>query len=169
MNTQEFQIQVLPVKDKLFRLAYRMTGSALEAEDLVQEVFLKVWNGRTELESVQNIEAWCMRIAKNLAIDRLRSKHWKTQTEEEPVMEPAHTASPYQLAELADTFSHIRQIMNHLPEKHRQVMELRDIEGLSYEEICEVLSMTMPQVKTNLFRARQVVREALIKLNSTKN
>ena len=59
--------------------------------------------------------------------------------------------------------------MNQLPEKHRQVMELRDIEGLSYEEICEVLSLTMPQVKTNLFRARQAVREALLKLNKSEN
>jgi RNA polymerase sigma-70 factor (ECF subfamily) len=169
MSTQEFQIQVLPVKDKLFRLAYRMTGSALEAEDLVQEVFLKVWNGRSELESVQNVEAWCMRIAKNLAIDRLRSKQWKTRTDEEPVLAQTDTATPYQIAEQADTFAHIRQIMDQLPEKHRQVMELRDIEGLSYEEICEVLSMTLPQVKTNLFRARQAVREALIKLNASKN
>lgn len=169
MSTQEFQIQVLPVKDKLFRLAYRMTGSALEAEDLVQEVFLKVWNGRSELESVHNVEAWCMRIAKNLAIDRLRSKHWTTRTDEEPVLAQADSATPYQIAEQADTFAHIRQIMNQLPEKHRQVMELRDIEGLSYEEICEVLSMTLPQVKTNLFRARQAVREALVKLNTSKN
>lgn len=169
MSTQEFQIQVLPVKDKLFRLAYRMTGSALEAEDLVQEVFLKVWNGRCELESVQNVEAWCMRIAKNLAIDRLRSKHWTTRTDEEPILAQADSATPYQIAEQADTFAHIRQIMDQLPEKHRQVMELRDIEGLSYEEICEVLSMTLPQVKTNLFRARQAVREALIKLNTSKN
>lgn len=169
MSTQEFQIQVLPVKDKLFRLAYRMTGSALEAEDLVQEVFLKVWNGRCELESVQNVEAWCMRIAKNLAIDRLRSKHWTTRTDEEPILAQADSATPYQIAEQADTFAHIRQIMDQLPEKHRQVMELRDIEGLSYEEICEVLSMTLPQVKTNLFRARQAVREALIKLNASNN
>lgn len=150
-------------------MAYRMTGSALEAEDLVQEVFLKVWNGRSELESVHNVEAWCMRIAKNLAIDRLRSKHWTTRTDEEPVLAQADSATPYQIAEQADTFAHIRQIMNQLPEKHRQVMELRDIEGLSYEEICEVLSMTLPQVKTNLFRARQAVREALVKLNTSKN
>ena len=169
MNTQEFQIQVLPVKDKLFRLAFRMTGNALEAEDLVQEVFLKVWNGRMELESVQNIEAWCMRIAKNLAIDRLRSKHWQTQTDEEPVLEASHEASPYTIAEQRDTLAHIREIMNQLPEKHRQVMELRDIEGLSYEEICEVLGITMSQVKTNLFRARQAVRQALLKLNASFN
>ena len=169
MNTQEFQLQVLPVKDKLFRMAFRMTGSAIEAEDLVQEVFLKVWNGRMELQGVQNIEAWCMRIAKNLAIDRLRSSHWKTKTEEEPVALETPSADPYQLAEQADTFGHIRNIMNQLPEKHRQVMELRDIEGLSYEEICEVLSLSMPQVKTNLFRARQTVREALLKLNPSKN
>lgn len=169
MNTQEFQLQVLPVKDKLFRMAFRMTGSAIEAEDLVQEVFLKVWNGRMELQGVQNIEAWCMRIGKNLAIDRVRSSHWKTKTEEEPVLMETYAANPYQIAEQSDTLMHIRNIMNQLPEKHRQVMELRDIEGLSYEEICEVLSLTMPQVKTNLFRARQAVREALLKLNQTQN
>jgi RNA polymerase sigma factor (sigma-70 family) len=165
MDAQEFQIQVLPAKDKLFRLAFRMTGSALEAEDLVQEVFLKVWNGRMELQSVQNIEAWCMRIAKNLAIDRLRSGSWKTQTNEMPLQEKAQGDDPYQIAERTDALEHVRNIMARLPEKQRLTMELRDIEGLSYEEICEALSLTLPQVKTNIFRARQFVREAMLKLN----
>ena len=169
MNTQEFQIQVLPVKDKLFRLVLRMTGNVIEAEDLVQEVFLKVWNGRKDLESVQNIEAWCMRIAKNMAIDRLRSKLWKTKTNEEPQIVEAQMASPYTVTEQRDTMEHIRHIMHQLPEQHRQVMELRDIEGLRYEEICQVLDMSMPQVKTNLHRARKAVREALIKLNASIN
>ena len=169
MNTQEFQLQVLPVKDKLFRLALRMMGSVNEAEDLVQEVFLKVWNGRSDLDGVQNVEAWCMRIAKNLAIDRLRSSHWKNHKYEEPPQIEAPSADPYQITERKDTFDHIRDIMNQLPDKYRQVMELRDIEGLSYEEICEVLSMTMPQVKTNLHRARQSVRQALLKLNPSIN
>ena len=164
MDAQEFQIQVLPAKDKLFRLAFRMTGSALEAEDLVQEVFLKVWNGRTELQSVQNIEAWCMRIAKNLAIDRLRSGAWKTQTHEMPLQEKAQGDDPYQIAERADSLEHVRNIMAQLPEKQRLSMELRDIEGMSYEEICEALSLTLPQVKTNIFRARQFVREAMLKI-----
>jgi len=60
--------------------------------------------------------------------------------------------------------NHIRQIMAQLPEKQRLTMELRDIEGLTYEEICEALSMTLPQVKSNLFRARQFVREAMLKI-----
>lgn len=73
MDSEVFQNRVLPVKNKLFRFALRMLGNDDEAQDVVQEVFIRVWNGRKQLTEIENIEAWCMRIAKNLSLDRLRS------------------------------------------------------------------------------------------------
>ena len=67
MNLEAFQTRVLPAKNKLFRFAFRLLGSSEEAKDVVQEVLIKVWNGREQMAEVQNLEAWCMRITKNLS------------------------------------------------------------------------------------------------------
>ena len=74
MNLEAFENRVLPAKNKLFRFAFRMLGSSEEAKDVVQEVMIKVWNGREQMAEVQNMEAWCMRITKNLSLDKLRSR-----------------------------------------------------------------------------------------------
>ena len=74
MNLETFQNLVFPVRNKLYRFAFRLLGDNEEAKDVVQEVFIKVWNGRAELGEVRNMEAWCMRITKNLSLDRLRQQ-----------------------------------------------------------------------------------------------
>src|SRR6187549_2289084 len=73
MNLEAFQNRILPVKNKLFRFALKFLGNEEEAKDIVQEVFIRVWNGREQMNEVQNWEAWCMRITKNLSLDRIRS------------------------------------------------------------------------------------------------
>ena len=74
MNLETFQNSVFPVKNKLFRFSFRLLGNSEEAKDVVQEVFIKVWKGRDQLSEIQNLEAWCMRITKNLSLDRLRQQ-----------------------------------------------------------------------------------------------
>ena len=85
MNLEAFQNRVLPAKNKLFRFANRMLASEEEAKDVVQEVLIKVWNGREQMDQVQNWEAWCMRLTKNLSLDYLRSRQRKA-TDPIPVM-----------------------------------------------------------------------------------
>jgi len=74
--------------------------------------------------------------------------------------------SPHEKTEIHESMKRIDEMMATLPDKQRQVMHLRDIEGYSYNEICDVLEIDMNQVKVNLFRARNAVREKLIKLNA---
>ena len=74
MNLEAFEKRVLPAKNKLFRFALRFLGNEEEAKDIVQEVFIKVWNGRDQMDKVQNWEAWCMRITKNLSLNILKKK-----------------------------------------------------------------------------------------------
>lgn len=164
MSIQEFQIAVVPVKDQLFRMVYRMLGNVSDTEDVVQETLIKLWNGRHELNQVQNLEAWSMRIARNLAIDRLRARQRSAETPVEALPDQSAGYTPQDLTESTETFTHVKQLMDTLPEKQRLVMHLRDIEGLSYQEIADTLSMPMAQVKVYLFRARQSVREGLLKL-----
>ncbi len=167
MNLETFQSQVFPVKNKLFRFAFRLLGSSEEAKDVVQEVFIKVWNGREQLAEIENIEAWCMRITKNLSLDRLRQQNRRpTDSLEQGVHILNETLSPYENTEISESMKRVGELMAGLPEKQRQVMHLRDIEGYTYNEISEILEIDMSQVKVNLFRARNSVREQLQKMNA---
>lgn len=167
MNLEAFQTRVLPAKNKLYRFAFRLLGSSEEAKDVVQEVLIKVWNGREQMAEVQNMEAWCMRITKNLSLDRLRSNQRKpTDSIEGSFDLSQESLSPHESTELNESMQRINQLISALPEKQRQVIHLRDIEGYSYQEICEMLELDMSQVKVSLFRARNAVREKLLKINA---
>ena len=167
MNLEAFQNRVLPAKNKLFRFAFKMLANEDEAKDVVQEVFIKVWNGREQMDGVQNWEAWCMRITKNLSLDRIRAQQRRaTDSIEEGVDFKNESLSPHDATEINESMTRINQMIASLPEKQRQVIHLRDIEGYSYNEICDILELDMNQVKVNLFRARNTVREKLVKMNA---
>ncbi|MEN0003265.1 MAG: RNA polymerase sigma factor [Bacteroidota bacterium] len=166
MDLNQFKSTVLPIKNKLYRFALRMLGDPAEAEDVVQEVLIKVWNQRADLTEVNNIEAWCMRLTKNKAIDKLRLKHRNMQDLETVYDLQETSQSPYAKTAYSDTLKQIKQLMEELPEKQKQVMHLRDIEGMPYQEISDSLEMSMSNVKVNLFRARQNIRAKLLKTES---
>jgi RNA polymerase sigma factor (sigma-70 family) len=167
MNLEAFENRVLSVKNKLFRFAFRFLGNEEEAKDIVQEVFIRVWNGRDQMDQVQNWEAWCMRITKNLSLDRIRVL---TRKQTQPIEERHHihhkALTPHESTEVNESMQKITQMIAALPEKQRQVIHLRDVEGYSYQEICEILELDMNQVKVNLFRARNAVREKMTKIDA---
>lgn len=167
MNYETFENRVLPVKNKLFRFAFRLLGSSEEAKDVVQEVMIKVWNGREQMATIENMEAWCMRITKNLSLDRLRSNQRRaTDSLTESFEIRQETLTPHERTEIHENMQRVNEMIAALPEKQRQVIHLRDVEGYSYNEICEILELDMNQVKVNLFRARTTVREKLVKINA---
>ncbi|NRB48548.1 MAG: sigma-70 family RNA polymerase sigma factor [Saprospiraceae bacterium] len=163
MSLHYYKKNILPISDKLFRFALRIVGDRSEAEDIVQEVMIKIWNKRKDWEFIDNMEAWCVKMTRNLSIDKLRSKHRRTQNLDGLFHLKDSSATPLEKAESNDTIHHISKMMQDLPEAQRLVMQLRDIEELSYKEIMEQLDMTMPQVKTNLFRARNKIKKRLNK------
>jgi RNA polymerase sigma-70 factor, ECF subfamily len=166
MDLAAFETRILPTKSKLFRFACRMLGSVEDAQDVVQEVLIKVWNGRDHMDEIRNWEAWCMRLTKNLALDRLRAQQRRpTDSMSEGFEVRQEALTPYERTELHESMQKIELLIEQLPEKQRQVIHLRDVEGYSYNEICEILELDMNQVKVNLFRARNAVREKLTKLN----
>ncbi len=166
MMIEEYKKLVLPIKNKLYRFSLRIVGNGPEAEDVVQEVFIKLWDKRHELTQYKNVEAWCMTLTKNLSIDKIRSKHRRTEGFKEGFDMPSKAANPYQVAAMSDTMSRIQQMIAELPEKQKMVMQLRDIEEMSYKEIAEILHITIDQVKINLFRARKAIRARLLNSES---
>jgi RNA polymerase sigma-70 factor (ECF subfamily) len=164
MNLETFKSTVLPTKHKMYRVALRITGNPVEAEDVVQEVFIKVWENRSELGEVDNLPAWCMQMTKNRAIDKIRLKANQTEGIEGLYSMSSKDTSPDRKAELKDAVQHVKQLMEQLPEAQRMAMELRDIEGMSYQEISKVLGQSLSQVKTNIFRARKGIKTKLQQL-----
>lgn len=161
MTKEYFQHTVAPFQDKLYRLALSLTQNAPEAKDVVQEVFIKLWQQRDNLLNINNLEAWSVRLTRNLAIDKTRSKHRRTEDISGVFHLVSPQATPYQVAESKDTLSRIKRLMEQLPEQQKLCMHLRDIEEMPYQEIAETLSISLSQVKVNLFRARGKMRKLL--------
>lgn len=169
MNLEAFKKDILPIKNKLYRVALRITGNPAEAEDVVQEVFIKVWELRERLDEVNNIEAWCMQLTKNKSIDKRRLRFNQSEELNTAYGLSSGNHTPDRQAELNDAVGQVRQLMGQLPENQKIAMQMRDIEGLSYQEIGEALDMPLQQVKTNIFRARKSIRTKLMQLWATNS
>jgi RNA polymerase sigma-70 factor (ECF subfamily) len=168
MSIEEFKQDILPQKNKLYRFAYRLVADEEEAKDIVQETMIRAWKNQAVLDEVDNKEAWCMRVTKNMALDKLKSKRHQTTDgfKEGFDVQDQKEAHPGKLTELKDMMTTIKNFIKQLPEKQQQVVQLRDIEGLSYKEIGDALGIDLNQVKVNLFRARKSLKENIINVNA---
>lgn len=151
----------------MYRLALRITQSSQEAEDVVQDVIIKLWKMRDSLDNVDNLEAYSLRMIRNLALDRQRMKANQSETLDEQSHGHIASAQPSAdtLMERQERIDSIRMIMNSLPEKQRIAMQLRDFEGKSYKEIADIMEVTEDQVKINIYRARQYIKSKLTPFN----
>lgn len=133
---------------------------------MVQETLIRVWRKRAEWAQFGSAEAYCLTVARNLAIDRSQRKDAQTKELTPDTEDVSDASSPYERLVNKERMVLIHRLMNRLPEKQRLVMQLRDIEGKSYKEIAVVLNLTEEQVKVNLFRARQKVKQRFIDIES---
>ncbi len=155
MDLREFKIQVLPLKGKLFRLAKRMLGDAEDAQDLVQEVFIKLWDQREKLDEYRNMEVMVMKITRNMCIDVLRKKRYQFGDVEEIAV---HEEEKVNQSEIV---SRIQNMIKILPEPQRTIIHLRDVENYEYDKIAEVVGMTENAIRVSLCRTRKAIKETL--------
>lgn len=157
-------------KDKIFHLAYRMTGSRQEAEDIVQETFMRVYANLDKYDSRWKFSTWIFRIGNNLCIDRLRKRRptWSLDAENPDAdgvdgyaMLPTNDASPEDRMVLSEMQKNIRDAIAQLPDKYRSVVVLRYLQDLSLNEIADILELPVSTVKTRLHRGRESLRRKL--------
>lgn len=165
MTAETFTKQLLPFKNKLFRLSIRMLCDAQEAADTVQDVYLKLWKMREQLHQIDKPEAMAMTMTKNLCLDKLKTKH-RSVNDNNPVNMMDERVNPELQYEFQETSQAIEHFINLLPEQQKWVMHLRDIEHYEFEDIETITGMNLNHIRVNLSRARKTVREQLIKLNS---
>jgi RNA polymerase sigma factor (sigma-70 family) len=164
MDLQQFEIKILPLKDKIFRLAKALLTDASEAEDAVQDIYLKLWSLRNELDKADNLTAFSLQIARNHCFDRLRSLsrvQFSELTDNEEKI--SSERSPYEQTEQTDLINAIKRLIGALPEQQRIVIHLRDVEGLEMDEIVTITGMTENAIKVYLSRARQSIRKSFEK------
>ena len=158
MKEISFKNDVLPLKDKLFRLALRITLNREEAEDIVQDTLIKLWNQRDEWSAIQNMETYSMTICRNLSLDAIEKKERQNISLDETAHDrPDNSRTQDEELMKQQQLNTVMRIIGQLPEKQRTIMQLRDIEGKSYQEIADIMSINVSDVKVNLFRARQKV------------
>jgi RNA polymerase sigma-70 factor (ECF subfamily) len=157
MENISFRTTVLPLSDRLYRLALRITMNKAEAEDVVQDTLLKVWECREDWNQINNLEAFAIATCRNRALDVVK----RAGRDTENLDEMAHFSSqtPHEQLEARAEISLIRRLMDSLPEVQRTIMLLRDIEGKTYQEIAQTLDISETQVKVYLHRARTKIKE----------
>ncbi|MGB1031810.1 MAG: RNA polymerase sigma factor [Flavobacteriales bacterium] len=158
MTAEEFRNSVLPMKDRLFRFAFRYLHNRPDAEDAVQDVMLKLWE-MDAAKKVDNIEAWCMTMTRNKSLDMLKRKG-RTEAQLDPILyQVANSDDPSEQMERGEAIKKVKDLIRNLPKMQQLVIELRDFQGKTYAEIAELLNIEINLVKVNLHRARKKIRE----------
>ena len=158
MELKEFKITVLPLRAKLMGYARKLTDEPEDAEDAVQEVLLKLWNKRLELEQYRSIEAFAMTLTHNICIDMWRCKRNDTLSLD-IVQAASPTGTPERLLEIKDEIHLMHEIIDSLPNLQRTIMRMKDIEGYETDEIAEITGCGPEAIRSNLSRARKKVRD----------
>jgi len=160
-------------KDKIYHLAYRMLGNRQEAEDVVQETFLRVFRSLDRYDESLKFSTWIYRIGTNLAIDRLRRRRAAYSLDAETAsasdsdgqdwhgLLASEDMSPEGHVLLSETQRRIRDAIRSLPEKYKSVVILKYLHDMSLQEIGDVLNMPVTTVKTRVHRGREFLRRRL--------
>ncbi len=159
MKPSEFNHIILPMRDELLRYALRLTGSADNADELVQETMLRLWGMRSRLNAEGNLAALAMTIARNCHLDQLRHESHSAQ-----MTEHMDVAIEDRGAELRDETRLIRSIIAQLPPLQQQIFRMKEIDGYTADEIMQITGCTADNLRRNLSRARMKIRETYMQI-----
>ena len=159
MKTTEYTTLIASVKDTAYRLALRIVGDSSMAEDILQDVYERVWRARDAVLHSEHPKAYICRMTHNLAIDRLRQR----QRERGLTIEIYSATDGNKEIDISDMAALTQRIIASLPTKQQLIMHMRDVEGYEFDEIAAIAECDETSVRMNLSRARKRVREELIK------
>jgi len=166
MLARDFKTDVLPMSNKLLRFALQILQDEEEAKDVLQDIFLKLWQKRDELAKVENLDSFAMRMIRNRCLDVIRSRRTVSMEGMKKIKLADEDCSETDHLENTDSVSLVKRIIAGLPDIQRIVIQLRDIEQLEYEEIAEVTEMNVNAIRVNLSRARKKVRDEILKIQN---
>ncbi len=153
MTEQRFHSEYIALADSLYRVAFYILESEAEAEDAVQELYLKLWEGRSRLDEVRQPKAYCIRMLKNLCLDRIRRAQHLTFPERLPETDSGRTQDDE--IDGRRRLDKVLEAVKSLPERQRQVLLMRTVQGLSYEEISTATGMNYLTLRVLVSQARK--------------
>lgn len=163
MTAEEFKNKILPVSRKLYPMIFRMLKDEEETRDALQDLMLKLWNKRGELDNFEKPAAYMVTMAKNYCIDLMKKKRPVNIGEEEQYR-LYNLQADGQDPETRERYEQVHKIIEKLPEKFRTVIRMRDIDGFTFDEIKEMTGYEKPNLRVILSRARSQVKKELEKI-----
>lgn len=162
MNQKTFIKITNPFKDKIYRVAKRLLVSHDEAQDATQEILLRLWTKRAQIEKYRSVEAFAMTMTKNYCYDLLKAKRSNNLKIVHNNYED-HSTNTVRQTEVASEVAWVYTLMKGLPKQQQLILQLRDVEQYTNVEIAQMLEINEIAVRVALSRARKTLREALIK------
>jgi RNA polymerase sigma factor (sigma-70 family) len=166
MLARDFKTDVLPISSKLLRFANQILQDEEDAKDVLQDVFLKLWQKRDELGKVENLEAFAFRMTRNRCLDMIRSRRTISIESMKNVRLSEEESSDTDYLDLSDSVDLVKRIIAELPDLQRTVIHLRDIEQLEFNEIADATQLNVNAIRVNLSRARKKVRDEILKIQN---
>jgi RNA polymerase sigma-70 factor (ECF subfamily) len=165
-DAQAFTLLVRSHQDYAFALAFRMLTDEDEAQDVVQETFIRVWKNLDQYDTAQKFTTWLYAIVSRLCLDRLRSRSrshrlFRRSSDETTIREVHGPADPEVLYENQEIGEIVRLLSQDLSPTQRLVFTLRDLQECTIQEVCAITGLSEGSVKTNLSYARQKIRQRL--------
>jgi RNA polymerase sigma-70 factor (ECF subfamily) len=158
MHSTDFKARVYPLQDNLLRLAYSMLRNKEEAEDVAQEIMLRLWKRKESLDELDNLKAFALKITKNLCLDKIKLRK-KVVGEIENMTIISQNRNPEEILETANAVATFFDILKMLPEQQQLIVHLRNVEGLSFEEIEAITELNINVIRVTLSRARKSINE----------
>ncbi len=164
MSSKLYRTLIAENSDSLYRFALSILKEPETAKDAVQECLIKIWKKRDTLDQIDNLQAWAFRVTKNHCLDVVRgSRH--TEGLEQSFTISDSRSTDFDLL-YKDQEQWLEKVLESLPPKQRQIFHLREVEELSYQEIAQVMEVTMSEVKVSLHRARAAVKSSMEKVEA---
>jgi len=159
----------MPATDKMYRYAFSILRNRDIAHDVVQDCLMKIWQNRKKLPEIRSIDSWVMRITRNQCYDWVKvnrfSLHADREVERDDIALRESIETDQKIL-VNDQQNWLDKVVESLPQKQKEVYHLREVEEMNYQEIAEILSLSLGEVKITLHRSRAKIREIIKKIEA---
>jgi len=159
----------MPATDKMYRYALSILRNRDIAHDVVQDCLVKIWQNRKKLPEIKSIDSWVMRITRNQCYDWVKvnrfSLHADREVERDDIALRENIETDQKIL-VNDQQNWLDKVVESLPQKQKEVFHLREVEEMNYQEIAEILSLSLGEVKITLHRSRVKIRETIKKIEA---
>ena len=152
----------MPASEKMYRYALSILNEPETAHDVVQDCLVKIWENRQKLPEIKSLESWAMRITRNQCYDWVKTNRFSVSVNK--IAEPGDNRSADQHLLVSDQKQWLDQVLSSFPQKQKEIFHLREVEEMAYQEIADILSLSISDVKVTLHRMREKIRTSIQKI-----